>query len=152
MYLFFMENNIYAIIVWLAIFLITIGIEFGTAELVSIWFSGAAFIALLLACFNVNWIVQVVVFVITAILLLVLSRPLLKKRLSTPEIATNADSLIDNEILITKKVSRETPGEGKIRDVVWTCKTDDEVPIESGAFAIIKELRGNALIVRKKGE
>lgn len=152
MYLFFLENNIITILLWLAVFLITIAIEIGTSELVSIWFSGASIIALVLACFDIHWAIQIAVFLIVAVLLLVLTRPFLKSRLRTPNLATNADSMIGSEILITKTVSKSQDGEGKFRDVIWTCKTQENDPIEKGSFAIIKELKGNHLIVTGKGK
>lgn len=152
MFLFFLENNIVSIILWLAVFLIALGTELSTTQLVSIWFSGGALVSLILACFNVHWIIQIAVFLIVSLLLLVLTRPFIRKRIHNPETKTNADSMIGSEILISKEVSEQMPGEGKFRDIVWTCKTDSGETISAGEFAIIKEIRGNSLIVTRKGK
>lgn len=136
---------------WLGVFIFTLIIELSTAELVAIWFTGGALVSLILSCFNANWVIQVVVFVLVALILLICTRPFLKKRVFNDEaVLTNVDSMINSCILITKEVSLNNVGEGKYRDVIWTCKVESDVVIEKGEFALIKKVEGNKLIVCKK--
>ena len=58
--------------------------------------------------------------------------------------------MIGEKILITKDVSKETIGEGKIRDVVWSIIVEDDIIIKEGEFAIVKDIRGNKLVVSRK--
>lgn len=152
MTLFFLENNIVTIIMWLAIFFIAIAVELATTELVSVWFSGGALISLILACFDVDWVIQLIVFVVVSAVLLILTRPFVRKKLNSPSHKTNVDSLIGKEIIILSKVDKLNPGEGKVRDVIWTCITYDEEGINPGDIAKIKDIDGNKLIITKKGE
>lgn len=136
-------------IIWAVIFLVTLALELATTNLVSIWFTGGALVAFIISCFYKNWIVQLVIFALVSLVLLIGTRPLVKKKL-LKTYRTNADSLIGEDILITKKVSLNVPGEGKIRDIIWTCKVNVDTTIEENTYAEVKEIRGNSLIVGKK--
>ena len=152
MYLFFMENNIVMIILWFIVCLAALGIEISTTQLVSIWFTGGAFISLILACFNVDYRIQLIVFVVASLLLLIFTKPFLKQKFIDVHKNTNVNSIVGHEVEITQEVSLKKPGAGKIRDVTWTCKTQDETPINEGEFATIIAINGNSLIVTKKGK
>ena len=78
----------------------------------------------------------------------VLSQIFLKKRIKINSSATNADSLVGNEILVISRVTPTSIGEGRVRDVVWTIASDET--IEKDEFAIVKEIKGNKLIVMSK--
>ena len=151
MFLFFMENNILMIVVWFIICLIAVGVELSTSQLVSIWFAGGAFISLILACFNVSWQIQLIVFASLSILLLIVTKPILEKKIIDVHKNQNVNSLVGQEIIITKEVSLNHPGEGKIRDVTWTCKTMDQSNFEIGEICEIKAVNGNSIIITKKG-
>lgn len=144
--------QIFWIILWIAAFLVTLAIELTTTQLVSIWFSGSSLICLILAICNVPVLIQIIVWVVASIVLLILSRLIFKKRFDVNSTKTNTDSLIGEDILITGKVTKEFVGEGKIRDVVWTVATTDELPIEEGEFAKVVKIQGNRLFVTRKGK
>lgn len=146
------DHNIVLVVFWLVVFLLAIFIELMTSDLVSVWFGGSSIITMILACFKVHWAIQLGVFLIVAALLLYLTRPIVKKRLSGKDSRTNADSLIGSEIIITKDISLYSPGEGKVRDITWTCKVENDIVISANEIAIIKQIKGNHLIVEKKGK
>lgn len=136
------------IILWAVIFIVALVIEFVTTELVSIWGCVGAVVALILAIFDVAYYWQIVAFVAATGIALLLCKLLYHP--DKKETKTNIDSEIGNEILITKDVSLNHPGEGKIRDVVWTVKVKEDVEIKEGEFAIIDQIKGNSIIVKAK--
>lgn len=144
------NTNIVPMIIWIGIFIVALIIEITTQELVSIWFSFGAIPPLIMAAFNIDVTYQILVYAIVSAIFFVLSELLIKKRLKPRNSATNADSLIGEKILVLKSVKPMEKGEGKVRDVVWTIKSDDE--IQEGQYAIIKEIKGNTLIVAEKGD
>lgn len=144
------SNQIFCIVLWIAVFLIALCIELSTSQLVSIWFCGGALVSLVLAIFNVPILYQILVWVIVSAILLILSKLVFKKKLEVEDTKTNADSMIGEKILITKEVSKENIGEGKIRDVVWSIMVDDDIIIKEGEFALVKDIRGNKLVVSRK--
>ena len=142
------DQSIMLMVIWILIFLIALAIEIATQELVSIWFSLGAIVPLILAAFNISYIWQILVYAIVSAILFVLSEKLIKKKIKPHKNATNADSLIGSEILVSKAVSPNEPGEGKVRDVTWTIISDEEILKDE--MAVIKEIKGNKLVVKKK--
>ncbi len=134
--------------VWILVFIIAIVVEISTQELVSIWFSVGAIPAIILAAFGLSFWWQLGTFAVVSAIAFVLSQIFLKKKIKINSSATNADSLVGNEILVVSRVTPTSIGEGKVRDVVWTIASDET--IEKDEFAIVKEIKGNKLIVMSK--
>lgn len=142
------DNQLTWIIIWIAVFILALIIELTTEQLVSIWFCGSAVVCLILAICSVPWWVHLIVFVVASSILLVVSRFLIKKD-QQKSVPTNTDSLIGQEIKIIKEVTNSEYGEGKVRDVVWSILSKDG-DIKEGEIAIIENIEGNHLIVRRK--
>ena len=140
--------NAIHIIVWVVVFIIMLIIEFSTMELVSIWFAIPAIPAIILAALSVDIWYQILAYAVIAAIAFVISKLFIKKKIKINLSATNADSLIGNDILIISEVTPIQCGEGKVRDIVWTVASNDY--IAKGEFAIVKEIKGNKLIVIKK--
>lgn len=146
-----LQTQLFWVIVWGSVIVLALVIELSTYELVSIWFCGSGLIALLLAIFGVPWWIQLIVFFITSIAALLISRVLYRKKLdNTPSVATNADSLIGQDILVLTTVKKDHPGSGKYRDVVWTLITESDDVFEKDEFAIVSKIVGNKIIIQKK--
>ncbi len=150
MFLFLVAEGINALhlTVWILVFIIAIVVEISTQELVSIWFSVGAIPAIILAAFGLSFWWQLGTFAVVSAIAFVLSQIFLKKKIKINSSATNADSLVGNEILVVSRVTPTSIGEGKVRDVVWTIASDET--IEKDEFAIVKEIKGNKLIVMSK--
>ena len=144
------NSQVFGIVFWVAVLLVALFVELSTTQLVSIWFSGGALVSTILAIFKVDFIWQVVAFIGATTILLILSKFVFKKKIEVKDTKTNSDSLIGLELLVIKRVTDKTVGEGRIRDVVWSVTTTDSTPIESGEYAVIKEINGNKLVVTRK--
>ena len=140
--------NLTWLIVWAVVFVFALGIELATTQLVSVWFSGGALVAIILAACNVNYVVQVIVWVCVSAGLLIVFKLFLEKRIKDRSPKTNYDAIIGDEILITEDVSPTKNGAGKYRDVVWTVVSKDE--LSAGQFAVVSEIKGNKLVAKKK--
>ena len=146
--MFLTDVNATYIIIWVIVFIAAIVIEFSTMDLVSIWFAISAIPALIMAAFGISIWYQILAFAVVAAIAFIISKLLIKDKIKVNRGATNVDALIGSEILIVSDVSPNQNGEGKVRDVVWTVASKDF--IEKGNFAIVKEIKGNKLIVKKK--
>ena len=144
------ESQVFGIVFWVAVMLVAIVIEVSTTQLVSIWFAGGALISAILAIFRIPFVWQILAFAVMTTILLVLSKLVFKKKIEVKDTKTNSDSLVGLELLVVSRVTDKTVGEGKIRDVVWTVITNDTTPIETGEYAVIKEIVGNKLLVTRK--
>ena len=147
------DFQLIGIIGWVVVFFVAVIIESLEPQLVSVWFAGGALVALLFATvFQVNLVWQVLLFTLTSVGLLVLTRRIVKKATIFPTIATNADALIGNEILVEKGFGPKQSGMGLQGDVRWKLISKDDATFKSGEFAIVQEINGNKLTVMKKKE
>ncbi len=133
--------------VWLGIFVFALVLEFATSDMVSIWFSLAAIPSFLLALFNVHVIIQIIVFTVSAILLLVLTRPVVMKYFKTNEIKTNVDAVIGSTATVIAKITPDTIGLVKIRSTDWSAISHQT--LEVGEKVRILDVEGVKLIVEK---
>lgn len=132
---------------WLGIFIVALVVEFGTANMVSIWFALAAIPSFILSLLNVNIIVQVVVFVVVSILLLALTRPLAMKYFKTNEIRTNVDLYIGANGVCIQKIEVDMIGRAKVRNQEWSAISNEV--IEVGDNVRVLDIEGAKLIVEK---
>jgi membrane protein implicated in regulation of membrane protease activity len=147
------DFQLVGIIIWVVVFFVAVIIESLEPQLVSLWFAGGALVALLFATiFEVGVVWQGLVFILTSVLLLLLTRPFVKKVTRRPTVPTNADALIGKEILIDKGFSFPESGRGLHGDVRWKLVTEEKVTFKEGEYAIVVSINGNKLTIRKKKE
>ena len=147
----FWQSPLFGIILWAAVFIFTLIIELANPQLVSIWFCGSSFIAFILALFGVPFWIQVIIFVLLSATLLGLSFAFFRKSfLNRTKLQTNISSLLEEEIELLTDANRHQPGSGIYRDVKWTLVVEDDQQFNKGEIALIKQIKGNRLIIKKK--
>ena len=135
--------------VWLGIIVTAAVVESLTTDLISVWFIGGGMVALILELCGVPEPWQVIVFLLVSLGLLVCLRTPLKKKLDKQTVLTNADSLVGLQCTMRKETSFESPGEVKVRDVVWTAIAENEkTEIAAGTLVTVVAIKGNKLIVK----
>jgi membrane protein implicated in regulation of membrane protease activity len=118
-------------------------VEVETAGLVSAWFACGGVAALVLASLDIDWMWQVIAFVVVSLGTFVAFRPLARKFMKTPTVPTNADVNFGKKfkLLADVKGGRSTV---KVNDVVWTVLVDTD--LKAGDFVILKDISGNKYI------
>lgn len=132
---------------WLGIFIVALLFEFVTADMVSIWFSLAAIPSFILALLNVSPFVQIIVFVILAIVLLVLTRPVVLKYFKTNEIKTNVDAIIGSIGTCTEKIVINEIGHVKIKNQTWSAISNQTIEVDDHIRVL--DIEGVKLVVEK---
>lgn len=135
-------------VIWLILIFFLTFIEAATIGLVCIWFIISAIVSLILSFFIDNLFIQFAVFVILGVLLMLATRPLLKKVLKVKEEKTNLDRVIGMEGIVTEKIKKNVIGEVKVDGKRWSAISNAK--IEVGEEVIIESIEGVKLIVRKK--
>ena len=75
----------YMVWIWLGLFIAAIILEAETQDLVSIWFSLGALIAIILSAFdNIPWYLETIVFIVVSLTAVICTRPLAKKLYAIP--------------------------------------------------------------------
>ncbi len=147
------DLQLVGIILWVVVFFVAVIVESLEPQLVSLWFAGGALFALLFATlFQVGLLWQILIFTVTSVVLLILTRPFVKKVTNRPTIPTNADALIGQDILIEKGFGPKMSGMGMHGDVRWKLMSHQDATFKAGEYATIQAINGNKLVVTKKKE
>jgi len=136
--------------IWTAIIVVSLVIEFFTAgELVSVWFSVAGVISLILHALGASNLAQIIVFIIVSLTLIVLLRPICVKFLNRNKETTNTDTMINQNVKLLTDIKLDEVGTAKFNGIIWNCITIDNTEIPSNSIVQIVEIKGNKLIVKK---
>ena len=142
------------ILLWLIIAVVFIIVEMSTVTLTSIWFAAGGVGALLVAMCGGGPVLQVVVFVVIAVILLFATRPWAKKFVNSKHESTNADRVIGEEVRVMERVSNlDQTGMAVVCGQEWTVRTeDDKTIIEQGELVRVIRISGVKLIVERVKE
>ncbi|MFI3328924.1 MAG: NfeD family protein [bacterium] len=148
-FLFTVPTNNAMIIVWLCICVGCLVIEGMATELVSIYFSIAALICMILSIIGVSFWPQLWIYAFIVGLTLFTTRPLFLKYLKKNEIKTNSDALYGQRFKLTKAITVDERGELVISGVTWNVITSDSSAIEVNTMVEIVAIEGSKLIVKE---
>ena len=108
--------------IWLAMIILAIVVESATTQLVSIWFVAGGAAALIASlCGAPIWLQSVLFVAVTGILLLV-TRPFVRRKLDARTTRTNADRYIGKKAVVIVPIdNRAGSGQVKVLGSIWTC-------------------------------
>ena len=112
---------------WLVLFVVLALFELVTVNLVSIWFAIGAIITTFVSLATDNIMIHLAVFTISSILLLLLTKPFVKKMKKREEVPTNLDMVIGKTGVVTEKIEKDGIGEVKVLGKKWSAYSDKEV-------------------------
>lgn len=137
---------------WLVIFVVLLLFEAATMGLTTVWFAGGALIALLVSFTGAGDVIQIILFLVSSTLLLILTRPLATKYVNQRVEKTNVAQLIDMDTIVIEEIDA-LHGTGKVRinGIEWSAKS--EIPSEIhpvDEVVTVKEIQGVKVVVCKK--
>ena len=140
-------------ILWLILLVAFAIVEGVTVSLVSVWFIGGAAAALIAALCGAEVWLQVVLFFGVSIVLLLCLRPLSKRLLKQKKVATNADSNIGKEAIVTEEIDNlQGKGAVKIAGVAWSARSAYGSVNEKDAVVRILRIEGVKVCVQRAQE
>lgn len=138
-------------IVWAALIVFFAVAEGMTTQLVSIWFVIGSIAGLVSAFCGVDVWLQIVIAVAVSILMLVSTRPIVKKRLTPNVQSTNFDRCIGMDAIVIEDIDNIAPtGQVKVDGKVWTARSNDGERISADTIVCVEKIDGAKLIVSKK--
>ena len=137
-------------IVWLIIIIVLSFFEAATVNLVSIWFIVSGIISLITSFFDIPFWIQFAVFVIVGILLMLITKPFIKRVIKPKNIKTNFDRVIGMTGIVTEEISKNKVGEVKVDGKTWSAISTKK--ISKGEEVIIENIDGVKLKVHKLEE
>ncbi|WP_175954219.1 NfeD family protein [Schaalia sp. Marseille-Q2122] len=135
--------------VWWVIAAVGLGIvELLTVDLIFLMLALAALCAALASALGAPLIVQVAVFAIAAMILLFLVRPWAKAHLarSTPNVQTNAQSLVGMNAVVTEPLEGDN-GRVRLDGEIWSARAVNGALLPKGTAVTVKEIDGATAVV-----
>lgn len=135
---------------WIIVAVVCGIVEAISLGITSIWFVVGAIVALVLASFDVPFIVQVVVFLVVSIVLLIYTRPIATKYLKLGKEKTNVEAISGQEGLVVEAIDNVLgKGQVKIGGQIWSAKSENGEDIPKDAEVLVLAVKGVRVIVKR---
>ncbi|MEE0156920.1 MAG: NfeD family protein [Acutalibacteraceae bacterium] len=136
------------ILAWTAVIIIAIALEAATAQLVSIWFAGGGLAGLIAHFLHAPFWLQVIAAAVATLILLLATRPLVRRFLRGKETRTNADRVVGRTAVVTEPIDNVlAKGRVSVLGSDWTARSLDGGAIPAGAQVRVERIEGVKLIV-----
>lgn len=127
--------------------------EIFTVSFLLFWPGVGAFLAFLTSLIlPENLVAQVLVFVVSTVIMIVFTKPLVTKFFkSKDDTSMNNSAVLGKKGIVVKPITDESPvGQVKVNGELWSAiKTEKDKPIKAGESVIIEKIDGVKLLVRK---
>lgn len=145
------DSDVY---MWIAIVVGFAILEVVTMAFVAIYFAFGAAAAGVAAAFGLGMQWQLLAFSVGAIVMLVLTRPVLKRRLESPDIPTNVDLMVGKGGIVTIPIDNDAnTGQVRIGTEYWTARAADGVDrIPADARVTIESIEGVTARVARRAD
>lgn len=128
--------------------IIAIALEAATAQLVSIWFAGGGLAGLIAHFLHAPFWLQVIAAAVATLILLLETRPLVRRFLRGKETRTNADRVVGRTAVVTEPIDNVlAKGRVSVLGSDWTARSLDGGAIPAGAQVRVERIEGVKLIV-----
>jgi membrane protein implicated in regulation of membrane protease activity len=140
-------------LVWVCVALALVVLEIQTGTLYLAMLGGAALLTAVFAWYVPEFLYQMLVFAMLALVGLFVVRPVFQRLLSPASgEVSNADAVVGQEVLLEEPVSRVQPGRVKIivTGETWTAflETDTDETLPAGTVAVVTDVQGVRLRIR----
>ena len=128
--------------------IIALALEAATAQLVSIWFAGGGLAGLIAHFLHAPFWLQVIAAAVATLILLLATRPLVRRFLRGKETRTNADRVVGRTAVVTEPIDNVlAKGRVSVLGSDWTARSLDGGAIPAGAQVRVERIEGVKLIV-----
>lgn len=138
------------VIVWTVVLIAALIVEGATFALVAIWFAAGALGALIAAGLGAPLIVQLIIFAALAAVMLIFTRPLLKKLFPNKFIPTNSELEIGKTAVVIEAIDNAA-GKGRVKlgGVNWAAVSENGEDIPEGETVKVTEIRSAKVVVSR---
>lgn len=139
----------YMLAFWIVMLVAFIVIEALTAQLVTIWFAVGSVAALVSQMLGAKVWLQWLIFVVVSAIVIVATRPLVKKLTKQKAQPTNADRCIGQTAVVTERIDNIS-GKGAVRvnGIEWSARSESGEIIEENLTVTVTRIDGVKLIVK----
>jgi membrane protein implicated in regulation of membrane protease activity len=136
------------IIFWIVVLVAAMLIEAASFALISVWFAFGAAAALIATALGAGIMAQAVIFVAVSAILLVFTRPIVKKLFPNKFTPTNSELYVGKSAVVIEEIdSSHGKGRVKLGGVDWIAVCDSGKVIPKDTVVTVLEVRGAKLAV-----
>ncbi|MBQ7070396.1 MAG: NfeD family protein [Ruminococcus sp.] len=137
-------------VIWAVAFVFFLIVEASTAALVSVWFAAGALVSLFFAIAKTSFLTQCIVFVVTSVVVLILTRPLAKK-INDKKVPTNYELDVGKTAQVIEQIDNvKNTGRVKLDGTFWSARSESGDVIGEGLDVEVRKVDGSKLVVCKK--
>lgn len=137
-------------LLWLIIAGSMVLLECMTAGFLVIWFGIGALFAMVTSLFVESLVIQISIFAISSSILILLTKPLVKKFIQKGDEKANVYTVIGKTALVTKEINTDKGiGQVKVDSDTWSAKDIDMGNIAMGEKVEILRVEGVKVIVKR---
>lgn len=135
--------------IWLIAAGVFLILEIFTMGFLVFWLSISSLLAALVSLVTDSIIIQTTVFVLSSAVLILATKPLVKKFAEKDNKKTNVYSLVGRKAVVTETIDWAS-GDGQIKfdGQVWSARTTEQVNIEKGTEVEIEKIEGVKAFVK----
>lgn len=115
---------------WVAIVIILALIELITVNLTNIWFVISGLIAILVSIYTKNFFIQFAVFILVGIILLIITRPLVRK-VMIKRYSKISDELLGSIGVVIKEIKKNNYGEILVNGINLIAYSDEKIRLDA---------------------
>lgn len=135
-------------VVWIGVIVLAVVLEMATEQLVSIWFVFGGLVGIIANGVGLELWVQILTASIVTLLMLLVTRPIVKRKLSFEKTKTNADRNVGQTAVVLEEVNNSiAKGLVRIGSAVWTARADENEVIPVDAEVMVVRIEGVKAIV-----
>lgn len=145
------RSFIMSVIFWAILVIAFVILEIATVQLVSIWLAAGSFITMLCTYFfDLKPFAQLIVFILSSAVLLLITFPIIRSRHKKFHIATNADLDIGKAAAVIEDIEPScSTGRVTLNGVDWCAVSENGESIPKGVTVTVVAISGAKLIVRR---
>jgi membrane protein implicated in regulation of membrane protease activity len=141
-----------ASVVWFVVAVVLGVIELLGTTFILLWIAVAAAVTGVISLFAPSFGVELTIFVVLSILLLIVTRPLVRRwRGGSPgTYQSNVEQLVGEQGIVVQRVASEKSGVVRVGSQTWSAITESsDGPIERDELIVVEEARSSILLVRR---
>ncbi len=137
--------------IWLILAGVFVIGEVLTSGFLIFWLALGSLIAMAVSFLTDSIIIQTTVFLISSVILILATKPLVRKFANTETVKTNVSSIIGKKGLVTKDInSINSTGQVRIDGELWSAIGENDMEIFKGTEVEVVEIKGVKVIVTPK--
>ena len=124
--------------------------EIATVGFLIFWLGIGAVLAMIVSFFTTNLVIQTITFVLSSIILIKFTKPILSKYINTKSpVLTNSYSLLNKRGIVVSDINGiDSIGQVKVNGDIWSAKCEDDIIIPKGTKVEILKIDGVKLIIK----